>query len=624
MQKEQNNTIKFILFILICITIYPLFKIGFISGDDLEYFLTADPSRWMADAKIYAEGTGRFYFYLVKWIYSVPYLIDSKVYFYFWFITPILSTLFLFVWLIKRVSKNVVITYLATLLCCSFLIYFAKHSAITAYPLYFTLSLTLILISFHLFVSYRDTKKYKHLLLSAFTFGIATLFYECYLVYYVLYFALIILRYSLKTLFKEGNWRMALKEMIPYFGMALLYITVYLSYYLSHQSGYSGNQVATDLTFSRMLKTLFTMSVNGLPFVTFFDYKRFFIDYALSLSSIQSYFILTITNISAIAYLKGGLVGLLIYLLRDRKLPRFSNKVLIWGVTLSVLFIILPHLPLAFSEKYTSYIQKTYITTSFAFFSVIGVLLCIYLFTIQSISKQWIKRLIQVVLGTILVIATVVTQYTNERVTDDMRISQYRFDLMDAVFQKQIIPEWTPVYIEPLHHTSSYFCKGVTRQSSPFDTYVDHQNGVKIVQHLDYNVFYDTYKNSDQTVSMVYFTQEPKRGDAYLIVAFVKGKMLQANKNENRVDSMVVGYISPSKTFTYAIEADSLFNGAERGLVSNIRDVGEQGILIQNLQKSKKITMLTFKGINIAPQSLIISNSLYPGTSRDTLQHKGR
>lgn len=624
MQKEQKNTIRFILFILICITIYPLFKIGFVSGDDLEYFLTANPSRWMADAKIYAEGTGRFYFYLVKWIYSVPYLVDSKVYFYFWFVTPIASTFILFIWLIKRVSKNVEITYLATLLCCSFLIYFAKHSAITAYPLYFTLSLTLIFISLHFYITYLQGKKYKYLLLSAFTFGIASLFYECYLVYYLLYFSIIVFRYSFKTLLKEQNWKVALKELLPYFVMALLYITIYLSYYLSHQSGYSGNQVATNLTFGRMMKTLFTMSINGLPFVTFLDYKRFFIDYALTFSSVQNYFILTITNISAVAYLKGGLVGLLIYLLKDRQLPRFSHKILIWGVALSVLFIILPHFPLAFSEKYTSYIQKTYITTSFTFFSVIGLLIFFYLILIQIITKKWILRVVQIVLGSILVMGTIVTQYTNERVTDDMKISQYRFDLMDAVFQKPNISDWTPVYIAPLHQTSSNFCKGVTFQSSPFDTYIDHQNGVKIVQHLDYDVFYETYKNSEQTVSMVYFTQEPKRGDAYLILAFVKGKMLQANKNENRVDSMVVGYISPSKTFSYAIEADSLFNGAERGIVSNLRDVGEQGIVMQNLQKSKKITMLTFKGINIAPQSLIISNSLYPGISRDTLQHKGR
>lgn len=624
MQKEQNYTIRFILFILICITVYPLFKIGFVSGDDLEYFLTADPSRWMADAKIYAEGTGRFYFYLVKWIYSVPYLLHSKVYFYFWFITPIFSTFILFIWLIKRVSKNVEITYLATLLCCSFLIYFAKHSAITAYPLYFTLSLTLIFFSLHLYVTYHQTKKYKYLLFSALIFAIATLFYECYLVYYLLYFSLIFFRYSFKTLFKEGNWKVAIKEILPYFVMALFYITVYLSYYLSHQSGYSGNQVATDLTFGRMMKTMFTMSVNGLPFVTFFDYKRFFIDYALSFSSMHNYFILTFTNISALAYLKGGLVGLLIYMLKDRKLPRFSKKFLIWGIVLSGLFIILPHFPLAFSEKYTSYIQKTYITTSFTFFSVVGLLIFFYLLLKQRLTKKWILRVVQIVLGSILVIGTVVTQYTNERVTDDMKISQYRFDLMDAVFQKQFIAEWTPVYIEPLHQTSSYFCKGVTRQSSPFDTYIDHQNGVKIVQHLDYIAFYETYKNSDQTVSMVYFTQEPKRGDGFLIVAFLKGKMLQANINENRVDSMVVGYISPSKTFSYAIEADSLFNGAERGIVSNVREVGEQGIVLQNLKKSKKITMLTFKGKNIDPQSLIISNILYPGISRDTLQPKGR
>lgn len=624
MQKEQNNTIRFILFILICITVYPLFKIGFVSGDDLEYFLTADPSRWMGDAKIYAEGTGRFYFYLVKWIYSVPYLVDSKVYFYFWFLTPIFSTFILFIWLIKRVSKNLEITYLATFLCCSFLIYFAKHSAITAYPLYFTLSLTLIFVSLHLFVTYTERKKYKYLIFSAFIFGIATLFYECYLVYYLLYFSVILLRYSLKELFKNGEWKIAFKELFPYVVMGLLYISVYFSYYLTHQSGYSGNQVAENLSLGRVMKTLFTMSINGLPFVTFFDYKRFFIDYTLSFNASQSYFINTITNISALAYLKGGLVGLLIYMLKDRKLPQFSKKVLIWGILISLFFIILPHLPLAFSEKYTSYIQKTYITTSFTFFSVIGLFLFMYLFLIQSITISWISRILKIILASIVIIATIVTQYTNERVTDDMKISQYRFDLIESVFQKQFIAEWTAVYIEPLNQTSSYFCKGVTRQSSPFDTYIDHQNGVKIKQHLDYGVFYETYKNSDQMVSLVYFTQEPKRGDGYLILGYLKGIHLKPNIIDNRVDSMVVGYISPTKTFSYAIEADTLFNGSIRGSVSDLGSVGEQEVILKNMKKNKKTTLLTFKGKNIDPNSLLISNCLYPNISRDTLQKKGR
>lgn len=616
MKQENNNVIKIILFILGCITILPLFKIGFVSGDDLEYFLTADPSRWIADSKVYAEGTGRFYFYIVKWIYSIPYLIDSKIYYYFCFITPIITTFTLFIWLVKRVTKSREITLGIALLCSAFLVYFAKHSAITAYPLYFTLSLTLFFLSLHFYVTYHQRNQYKHLIISASIFGLASLFYECYLVYYFLYLFLIVSKYSLKDIFLQKRWKMVLKEFAPYFIMGVIYLTIYVSYYVTHQSGYGGNQIASNLSFSKMMKTLFTMSFHSLPFITFFDYKKFFIDYALTEGTFNSYLALTLHNISILAYLKGVLAGVIIYFLSKRETPIFSNDKLIWGIVLSVMFIILPHFPLAVSEKYTSYIQKTYITTSFSFFSVIIFLVTLFLFVKQNVSKGWLKKLFLGVFSFLIVTGTIVTQYTNERVTDDMKISQYRFDLIEDVFQKEFIPEGLPVYMDALNETSSYFCKGVTRQSSPFSNYIEHQNGVKTTQYLDYKEFYESFKNSDQTVSVVYFSQADKTGDACLILSFLKGQDLQPDYLNNRVERMIVGYISPYKTFSYGFDGDSLYNGSFRGMVSNQKGVGEEDVKMSSNSANNRVSLMSFRGENLNPSSFMISNLPYPGFKR--------
>ena len=117
---DRDRVIQWLLLLLSCITLYPLLRIGFVTGDDLEYFITASPSRWFADAQLYAQGTGRFYFYLVKWIYSIPYLVDSRIYYLFFFIGPITLTFCLFFSLIKRVTKSKTITYWSVLLRISF------------------------------------------------------------------------------------------------------------------------------------------------------------------------------------------------------------------------------------------------------------------------------------------------------------------------------------------------------------------------------------------------------------------------------------------------------------------------------------------------------------------------
>ena len=53
------------------LTLLPFFKVGFTTGDDFQYFITArHPANWINDAIAYAEGAGRFYFLITKYFYS--------------------------------------------------------------------------------------------------------------------------------------------------------------------------------------------------------------------------------------------------------------------------------------------------------------------------------------------------------------------------------------------------------------------------------------------------------------------------------------------------------------------------------------------------------------------------
>lgn len=603
---DRDRVIQWLLLLLSCITLYPLLRIGFVTGDDLEYFITASPSRWFADAQLYAQGTGRFYFYLVKWIYSIPYLVDSRIYYLFFFIGPIILTFCLFFSLIKRVTKSKTITYWSVLFANIFLIFFAKHSAITAYPLYFTLSLSLLFISFHFYYRYTESGSYKHLIGSALFLGMATLFYEVFLIYQLLFLVLLCFRFPPIFLNQKEKRKQFIKSWAPYLIVGILYLVVYAAYYFSQERGYDGNQISNALSWAEMGKTLWRLSSNSLPLAPFFEYKKFFIDYALSETAGNSYLAIIFKNIPAVAYIKGALVALVIYLIHGLETPRYEIKKLIQYFLIALLFIVLPHLLISVSEKYILLQPKTYITTSFSFFAVLVALIVLYLIVDQHIKNTNAKKSIQLIIYIFLVISTLFAQFTNERVTDDMRVSQVRFKLIDALFTKDQIPNGIPIYVEKLHDTGSHFCKRVTLQSSPFDAYIQRKNGVLIDQYNDYDTFYELHKLNQGTVAICHFFQAHKTGDACLIVAFLSGQNLHADFNQNRVDSIKVGYLSPYKQFSYSIEAKKLDQIQHHGVI-----FADQYSSLSDLPASinrNGAVLFQIKGEQINPSSLMISN----------------
>ncbi|HNY63056.1 MAG TPA: hypothetical protein PLH70_03020 [Bacteroidales bacterium] len=603
---NRDCTIQWLLLLLSGITLYPLLRIGFVTGDDLEYFITASPSRWFADAQLYAQGTGRFYFYLVKWIYSIPYLVDSRIYYLFFFIGPIILTFCLFFSLIKRVTKSQTITYWSVLFANIFLVFFAKHSAITAYPLYFTLSLSLLFISFHYYYSYIESGRYKHIIYSALFLGMATLFYEVFLIYQLLFLVLLCFRFPPFLLNQKEKRKQFIKSWVPYLTVGILYLAVYAIFYFSQERGYDGNQISSAFSLAEMGRTLWRLSSNSLPLAPFFEYKKFFIDYALTESSGESYLTLIFKNIPAIAYVKGALVALVIYLIQGMETPRHRIKKLIQYFLIALLFIVLPHLLISISEKYILLKPKTYITTSFSFFAVLIALITLFLIVDQHIRNIKVEKSIKTIVFIFLIIGTLFAQFTNERVTDDMRVSQARFKLIDALFTKDLIPDGIPIYMEKLHDTGSHFCKRVTLQSAPFKGYIQRKNGVLIEQYKEYATFYELQKSNQGTVAICYFFQAPKTGDACLIIAFLSGENLHADFNQNRVDSIKVGYLSPYKQFSYSIQAERLDQIHHQGVICADKHSSHSDFQA-NINRNGTV-LFQIKGEKINPASLLISN----------------
>ena len=607
---DQKKVIWVLIGILIFITFYPLLQIGIVTGDDFVNLIWP-VDRLAQDSILYAQSTGRFYFLFALWIYKIPYLIDSEIYFHLTLILPHLITLFLFIYLIYRIFQDEKFTMLTTVVACIIFQIFGGHSATAGYPFYFTISFSLILLSFHILISYFNKQKYVYLLTSAFIFFISSLFYETYIVYYVFVFILIIRRYQIRNIFTKAVFLKFLKEILPYILFGVIYLTIYFLYIKSYSSVYQGNQISSDLTISRFLRTIGNLSLYSLPLSSLFDYRFFLTEYSLSESSLFNIFGIIFTQAGLAAYIKGFIAVLTIWMIQSNNKTNFKIKKIIFLIFLSTLFIILPHLLLSLSAKYTNDIQNIYVTTYFSFFAVVIFCISIFLLLKHFLQNNKIqKAFYNTFLYFIVFLVTLSIQFVNQRVTDDLNVAEKRIEIMETMLKKVYIENKATVYVGSLHRSTSYFSNPITRQSNSFNGFAKIKNNLDINQYLDYNSFYNQFKVDSGIVYTLYFSQASKTGDVYLSILRCRGCELQEDMNQNKGDSLWVGYYSKYKRFGVGISSDSSQCVTIEGAI--MQNFGTFHFNNINFLGKPNTCIFKIKGDNLYPVTLSIVNQLYP------------
>jgi hypothetical protein len=618
MKDNKNIWLWGVLTLLLFITFFPLTDVGFVTGDDFVYSIWP-VKNIIKDSIQFARGTGRFYFIFTLWIYKIPYLIDSSFYYHSMLILPHISVVLLFVFLIKRIFKNETIGLLSGFIFCMFFQIVGGHSSTAAYPFYFTFSFTILIGSLHFLLTYFETDKYKYLLISAFIFAIATLFYESYLVFYILVFIMLIKRYHISDLkYKKSIFRFS-KEIFPYFIFGITYIITYFVYFKIHSGQYQGNSFSSDLNSAIFFKTMGSLTLFSLPLSSLLDYKFFLIEYSKQDLQTINLFTLVFKQASLSAFIKGGLILMVFYWIGIKTDFKIKKSFMGSVGLVSAIFIALPHLPLALSKKYTTFIPTTYVTTYFAYFGVVTLCLILLLFLIvQSKRTKWIQYIIMTFLGIGLFIGTVITQNVNEKVCEDLNVAEKRITLMRSLFSANLINQNSPIYLASFHESTSYFSKSITRQSEPFSAFAD-QYGLKIKQYTEYHSFYNQYKDIDCDVYIVSFSQAFKTGDAYFTLLHLKGSQLKPKNTENYGDSLCVGYLSAYKKFGVGIAgtSDCILKINDEPMIKN------GTFYYQNIHFLRKPEVCQFyiKGGNLFPNTFMISNQLFPNLP---LQKLGR
>ncbi|HPB58051.1 MAG TPA: hypothetical protein PK471_00595 [Bacteroidales bacterium] len=611
MKKEERLLFWGVISLLGMIALYPLNRVGIATGDDFGYMIWS-LDHFLEGSIAYAKSTGRFYFILVQWIYKIPYLFDNQLYFHTMLILPILASFILFVTLIHRIFKNQFVTLLTALLITLFYQISGGHSATAAYPFYFSFSFSLIIGSLHLLYSYIQGGRYYLLLISALLFGIATIFYESYLVYYLLIFIFIIHRYSWSSL-KEKKKRVLLyKELIPFVFFGILYLTTYYLFFKSTPSQYGGNTLASQFNFSLFLKALATMTLYTFPFSTLFDYHFFITESSTQYNQSFHLYQVLFTEASMVAYVK-AIIATALFLILTRKNPvNMDKKRLLVVALIALFFIIAPHLPLALSEKYSNHIQTTYVTTFFAFFAMILFLFAMIAFLLQwGAVKKWRNRLVLGFLTLFIFISTLSIQFVNERITDDLAIGEQRLTHLKIVFNPEFIQYGSPVYTEQLHHTGSYFTSTITRQLELFHSFAKEKCGLKIKAYPHYDEFYNQFKDQERLVYLMYHTQSSKTGDSQILIVPLLGTQLQEQFENNRCDSLIASYLSAHKKFSIQAATDSICELLiDENPITHYSNFHHANLLFLNKPSSG---IIKIGGCQIIPQSISISNQIIHG-----------
>ena len=186
--RRNNAHLALVLLLIIYQTFFPLFFTGLATADDLHYYLISRQGLVMQDTSYFADVSGRFYYYIVKPVYNLPYLIDNPLFTKFFQVVPILMCVWIFAKIVEHLTKSRELSLLYLLLFLVTLQLSSHTSLFVAYPFYFSFSFFLLLSSVFFLLRFYESLRTRCLLCSVLLCGMVHLFYEAYILFLVFAF----------------------------------------------------------------------------------------------------------------------------------------------------------------------------------------------------------------------------------------------------------------------------------------------------------------------------------------------------------------------------------------------------------------------------------------------------
>lgn len=619
---KERPYIYAILAAISLITFYPLMFTGLATADDLHFYIIAQRGMIWDDTVYFAGVTGRFYFFIVKIFYHIPYIVDHPAFTKVLLLVPIFLCIIIFWKILKMVSETETMPALFFLLFMVTMQISRHTSVFVAYPLYFTFSFFLLLWSFYQLLLFLKRGARWHWIFSVVLFLFGLLFYEPYL-FFIVFVVLAVGSDRLNAVGKiRQRTRQAIVWILPYVVIALLYVAAYFIYRHYFPPVYEGSSFAKG-TFSiiNFFKVLWKLSETAFPLTVYETSHTIFWDKSELITGYSPVIMNLIMNAKVEWLTKGALVAFIGYriLYSTDGIP--LKKALVYTF-IALLMIFLPHILLTLTDKYIYYVNSGsmigYITTYYSFF---GVTFLFSAWIIFMMGKLNVNKPIKAGAGIILTLGfflcSVITDFSNYTIAKDMRSANLRIYAMDDLIktdQFKAIPPNSPFYARTLYESPSISAPNITEQEFNWCEYFDARlRNFYPIGRVD-SLFLD-FASQSAFPSWYLAARHAEKSDEISLVLAKMAKILPTDTEVNHfADTATVLYYSSYKCFTVSFRLkNSQFIRTQIG-INHIRDTiaadGHVEFTVFNTKKGTASTIFTviFPGIDLS--SIMISDMI--------------
>ena len=444
-RRKNHLIIVVLLFIVGYFVLRDFIAIGFTNSDDSSNYVSSLLGGVFTDARAWAEGQGRFYFYYrVPWA-RMPYLMDHV----YWLKTlqylPVISGFVLISVILGTFLRSF---YFGVIVFCFLLGFFSIPSAAyqppTAYPFLFTSDVVLFLLSIFFYQRYNRTQRYGYFIAFLLFFMVPMFSYESYVVFY--FGLLFYVAFRHVHLLKKKNFRQFLfnKEVLPILGIGIVFIIMYFGYrfiigYPSSNTTYDGNTLATKIDLYNVLKLIHNFNSSAFPMHTYFKNRSVFTAFDPNFKNSLFY---VLSHLSLQEVLKPILLSSLVYFSLTKTpihLLTLKRSLLIFFG--SIIMCYAQNLLFGFTQKYNQdvYTLDGYVTTYHSFYGISLAIIVLLVYPATRIKQGVIKKIYFVGIGLLVFVISSLTAYSNKILSKDLQIVHHKFQLVDALIKDNMV-----------------------------------------------------------------------------------------------------------------------------------------------------------------------------------------
>lgn len=356
-----------------------------------------------------------------------------------------------------------------------------EYNVLTSYTFYMNISISLLIISLHIFLEYFRSDNILLWMLSALVF-LLTLFvsYEFFFLY-VIIFVFIAAFYN-----KQINPTLNRSAILAAFYISALhlmavviFLTAYFIIRLFYPSIYDGLVVKFSIN---ALQVIYQYTISSFPTYIYFHYPNLFDTYS-DLTQGHSYTIYSfLSQMKAEWLIKSIVVSYFVYIVLQNRLIIISNRMFAGLTMVSIYIMLVPNILVSITDKYQSWVinhdSLAYATTYYSYFGTIllivsGILFLNQKFNNNTIILKILKQCYVWCITIVIAFMTIATDYSNYYVFKEQKISQQKWIVLDSLVKSKhldLIPTGSFIYAPSLFSTRGIDKRGILDNFSDYWT----------------------------------------------------------------------------------------------------------------------------------------------------------